>query len=332
MSCQSLTKSNKPCKIIVSSKTESYNGKIFCHVHLKKEKNTTDKLTENKNEVQDNLQIKSIRCNSVNKNGKRCLKYTTSETKTCSIHQKSLNINNMKENKIKLENKFEIKSPSIHYKINNHSDSCYVCLEETENKLSCGHFVHSKCLLELLNANLNLKIRYNYLEYDNKYFIITECQYCKQISIIKNIPNIFKLKKQNTRKNKIKVDDYSIFNEINNIFLNNTSCIPYVVNESDKILNELKEFIFDKISVLIFDNYLSIKNNKINTLKIRKINSKSILNMLYKEILKNINIKYVYNNIRYKLETFVILLEKVVDKILKLENTQEDIVNLINIF
>ena len=35
MSCQGLTKSNKPCKIKVSSNSKNHNGKILCHIHLK---------------------------------------------------------------------------------------------------------------------------------------------------------------------------------------------------------------------------------------------------------------------------------------------------------
>jgi len=343
MSCQGLTKSNKPCKIKVSSNSKNHNGKILCHIHLKNYINKNKEVIY-ENEVKScEIEIKPVRCNCTNKTGKRCLKYTKNKNGICHIHDK-INLSNCieDENKEKtkckqkdnFKEKFEIKSPSIKYKIENHSDSCYVCLEDTDIKLSCGHFIHSKCLLELLSTSLNLNVRYNYLEYNNKYFIITECQYCKQISIMKNIPNTFKLKKQNMRKHKIKIDDYSIFNEINNVFLNHGKYyVPYSINEcNQKLVNELKDFVFNKISVLIFDNYLSIKHNKINSLKYKKINSKMILSMLNKEILKNINSKDIYNHIKTRLEKFVILLERIVEKMLNLDNTQEDIVNLINIF
>ena len=232
-------------------------------------------------------------CNFITKNNQPCkIKLSQksnshNDIKYCHIHSK--NITNELQNTC--QNVSNVKSPPINYKINKNLDNCYVCLEETETKLSCGHFIHTNCMLNILQSN----IRKKYKVFDespssqevsvnkNKtYFIITNCLYCKQISIIKNveIPESFKLNKKDKydikkSNNVLKINNETLSYYFSEIFLKYDTYEtkqelergstqgfdrPTSSQTEEEFMVEIKELVVDNFSTLIFDNYIQQKN------------------------------------------------------------------------
>ncbi len=344
MFCNSLTKLNQPCKMRVSVNTEPFNGMRLCHVHLKSEKNRNheDNLNNQQNSVMVysnlnssvNVYIKPKRCKSKTKKGCKCTKKTTHESGLCHVHQ---NKKNEKEEK-EIENVANsivsmIKSPCINYKTNKKSDCCFVCLEETDNKLSCGHFIHTNCLINMLLSNI--KKNYRVFEHKNNYFIITNCLYCKQISIMKNIPMTEKLeRKYDARKNKMKINNATVSHYFSELFLRYDT---YDTKEhldmiEIEFMEELKQLIFDNFSTIVFDNYIQQKNISNITLKYEKIDKKTIMNNIKKVIEDTLYSRYIYDKIKNKLEMFIRILENVVLKMIEMDNVQDDLLSLVNVF
>lgn len=323
--CNFITKNNQPCKVKVSQKSNTYNGIKYCHIHSKK-------IPINLNSCQDTLQD----------NSKQII--------------------------------YNIKSPPINYKINKNSDNCYVCLEETETKLSCGHFIHTNCILNILQSD----IRKNYKVFEqspsaqevstnqenplaqevstNKknYFIITNCLYCKQISIIKNveIPESFNLNKKDKydikkSNNFLKMNNETLSYYFSEIFLKydtyetkkeleNSSTEGSVGPNSNQLeqefIGELKDLIFDDFSSIIFDNYIQQKNKRRITSKYKKINKNKIMKKINQTINQTLYSIFLFNKIKNKIEVFFRILENIICKLINMENVQDDIINLLNVF
>jgi hypothetical protein len=256
-------------------------------------------------------------CNFITKNNQPCKvkvsqKYNThNDIKYCHIHSKKIPIklnscqDTFQDNSEQIIS--NIKSPPINYKINKNLDNCYVCLEETETKLSCGHFIHTNCMLNILQSN----IRKKYKVFDespsvqevstNKknYFIITNCLYCKQISIIKNveIPESFNLNKKDKydikkSNNVLKINNETLSYYFSEIFLKYDTYEtkqelergstegfdrPTSSQTEEEFMVEIKELVFDNFSTLIFDNYIQQKNKIKITSKYKKINKNQIM-------------------------------------------------------
>ena len=309
--CNFITKNNQPCKIKLSQKSNAHNDIKYCHIHSK---NITNELKNT--------------CQNVSEQ----------------------NISN-------------VKSPPINYKINKNLDNCYVCLEETETKLSCGHFIHTNCMLNILQSN----IRKNYKVFEespssadvsrnkNKfYFIITNCLYCKQISIIKNIeiPESFNLNKKDKydikkSNNVLKINNESLSYYFSEIFLKydtyetkkelergSTEGFDHVTvsQTEEEFMVEIKELIFDNFSTIIFDNYIQQKNQIKIRSKYKKINKKKIMKKINKIINQTLYSVFLFNKIKNKLEVFFRILENIIYKLIDMENVQDDVINLVNVF
>lgn len=318
--CNHLTKNNQPCKVKVSEKSFVCNGMKYCHIHSK----TISKQPQN---VQNDSEIL-----------------------------------------------LNAKSPPINYTLNKNSDSCYVCLEETETKLSCGHFIHTNCMLNIFQSSIkkNYKVfetsSLNLLQ-NEKNFIITNCLYCKQISVIKNveIPENFFLNNNNKYDFKksnnflghtfLKINNETLSYYFNEIFLKydtyetkqeleNSSTTSQLEEE---FLVELKQLIFDNFSNIIFDNYIqqsftknnqqqNIKNIKNIKSKYKKINKNKIIKKINNTMDQTLYSKLLFNKIKNngrmtdKIEVFFRVLENVINNFIKVENVQDDVITLLNVF
>ena len=277
-----------------------------------------------------------FQCQSVTKNMEQCKVKVSENSKDyngkriCHLHLKNILKNNDKQ-KEQISNE-NIKSPIINYKIDKKSDCCYICLEETENKLSCGHFIHNSCLLEILQSDV--KKNYDIFEHKNNYFIITNCVYCKQVSIIKNVPiTDLLLKKYNAKKDKIKINNEMISFHFGELFLKYDT---YETKEKlqqieNDFMDDLKQIIFDNFSTIVFDNYIQQKHINLN-LKYKKINKKIIMKKINNIITNALYSKYLFDKIQNKLELFFRMLENIILKMIQGNNVQDDLLNLINVF
>lgn len=307
--CNFITKNNQPCKVKVSQISNTHNGIKYCHIHSKK-------IPLQLNSCQNTIQNDSEQ-----------------------------NISN-------------IKSPIINYKINKNSDNCYVCLEETETKLSCGHFIHTNCMLNILQSNI--KKNYKVMEEDfsvkkNKtYFIITNCLYCKQISIIKNveIPESFNINKKDKydikkSKNILKINNETLSYYFSEIFLKYDTYETKQELQRDyrdefsrqssnqteeEFMVEIKELIFDNFSTIIFDNYIQQKNKIKIRSKYNKINKNKIMKKINKIINQTLYSVFLFDKIKNKIEVFFRILENIIYKLIDMENVQDDVINLVNVF
>ena len=297
---------------MVSDKSHIHNGMRLCHIHSKN--------IENKKPTQ--ILKNTVRCISKTKSGSRCSKKTSNENQMCCIHQKTDN-SHLKNEEI------QFNSPCINYKLNKKTDCCYICLEETENKLSCGHFVHNECLLDSLQSSV--KTEYKVFENKNKYFVITNCLYCKQYSILKNIPITDKFKLYN-KKNK-KFDDSNVADYFINLFLQYDKPENKKINEKieKQFEEDIKSMIFDKFSTIIFDNYIQQKNISKITSRYKKLNKKLIFENI-KNVSKITFAKELFKKYKCNIEKFLNLLETVNLKLLNKNNVQDEVINLINIF
>jgi len=349
--CCALTKSKKPCKMRISENTELYNGLKLCYIHIKSYVNN-ELLLQNNIENQQLIQLQSTeniivntkRCISTTKSGYKCTKKTSHESGLCHLHQKLTKKNNIVEGTETLEDVskkiiFMIKSPSINYKIDRQKDNCYVCLEESEKRLSCGHFIHTNCLLDTLQSNI--KKNYRVFEYNNEYFIITNCLYCKQISIMKNVIMTDKLqalfitrKKYDPKRNKMRINNSTISYYFNELFL---SYDTYETKENYKdieneFMDDLKQLVFDNFATIVFDNYILQKNILKIPLKYERLNKDIIMKNINETIENTLYTKILYDKIKIKLSIFISILENVVNKIIQIDNVQDELLNLVNIF
>lgn len=349
--CDSLTKNNQPCKMRVSENSSFYNGMRMCHVHYKSalKNNQIHLINQNaQNEEMGILQRQNyqetqivfktkVRCCSKTKSGSRCVKKTTYDTGLCHIHQKISN-NNKGSSANLIEQVSDkivsmIKSPCINYKIDKKTDCCYVCLEETDKKFSCGHFIHTNCLINTLQSNL--KKKYRVFEHKNEYFIIANCLYCKQIAIMKNIPMTEKLeRKYDSKKNKMRINNITISHQFIELFLR------YDIYETKKdliqseqdFLDDLRQLVFDNFATIVFDNYIQQKNIEKIPFKYQKIDKRIIIENINESVSNTLYTRFIYVKIKNKLELFFRILENVIEKLVDMDNVQDDLLNLVNVF
>lgn len=345
MFCNSLTKNNQPCKLKVTENTPLYNGMRLCHIHCKNLNNIVA-VNNNVNNVinnydnAENVLKNKVRCISKTKKGCRCSKKTGDDSKMCHVHKKNIEKRDISEDKIEEVSESIlsiIKSPCINYKIDKKSDNCYICLEETESRLSCGHFIHKECILNMLQSNI--KKNYKVFEHKNNYFIITNCLYCNQISIMKNVPITDKLKNKYKSKiryfeDKMKINNSTISHYFGELFIRYDiyETKEQLDNIKDEFMKELKQLIFDNFATIVFDNYIQQKNiNKI-PLRYEKIDKKIILQNLNNTINETLYSKYLFNILKNKMELFFRILENVISKMLDMDNAQDDLLSLVNVF
>lgn len=358
--CNSVTKNNQPCKVRVSVNSQLYNGMRLCHIHLKSYMNDTIipiQSSVNTNQIiryiPENILKNTVRCNSKTKKGCRCSKRTSEDSRLCHIHQKQLiNINRQSVNEPKpedTENEIEyvsksilsmIKSPCINYKTYKKSDNCYICLEETESKLSCGHFIHTNCMLNTLQSNI--KKNYKVFEHKKNYFIITNCLYCKQISIMKKVPITEQLERKYDVKNsrsrfsecKMKINNETVSYCFGELFLkyDNHETKEQLEKTEQEFMEEMKQLIFDNFATIVFDNYIQQKNITKIPLKYERIEKKIIMNNINNVINDTLYSRYLFDKIKNKMELFFRILENVVCKMIDSDNVQDDILSLVNVF
>lgn len=311
--------------------------------------NNTTLINTNNTRLQTNIPRNTVRCTSKTKAGCRCSKKTSDESHLCHIHQtqiqshKPININKQNnENNVNNENDVNvitsqlislIKSPCINYKTNIKYDNCYVCLENSETKLSCGHFIHTNCMIETLLSNL--KKNYRVFEHKQQYFIITNCMYCKQIAIMKNIPMTEKLQyKYDTKKNKMKINNITLSFYFTELFLRYDTYDTKQYQDTNEIefMEELKQLIFDNFATIVFDNYIQQKNiNKIPS-RYERIQKRIIMDNIQNCVDNTLYTKSLFDKIKSKLELFFRIFENVIDKMIDCDNVQDDILSLVNVF
>ena len=348
--CSCLTAKLKPCKNRISNTSEPYNGSYMCFRHIKQRQNELNNR-ENTNEFSYNLK----RCCCKTKKGSRCVKKTKNESGMCFLHEKSFSREHYKipqENNV--ESTITICSPNIKYKLDNEHDNCYICLEDTHNKLSCGHFIHTECLFHSIqnsNLNKNTEHKHKIFEHENKYFITTYCLYCKQFSIIKNIKTqcqfinrylkdtCLTLKK--IYKNNIKIDNNYISVCFNTFFqlydsYENKNIERYTVIEN--FTKDIKQLIFDKFSNIVFDNYIQQKGITMSKSlckfpkKYAKISKSEIIRQIENYINTTLYSKKIYENVKIKLYNFFEILEDIFHKINSNINVQDEYLVLMNVF
>jgi hypothetical protein len=330
------------------------------------------KKKQEENEINNNqdndesFSRNSTRCFSKTKKGSICVKKTKNESGMCFLHEKSFLHDRYKipqENSVNITN--TVFSPNIKYKLNNEHDNCYICLEETHDKLSCGHFIHTQCLLHSIqNSNLNkfTEQKHKIFEHENKYFIVTRCLYCKQFSIIKNIQKIslqqseknthckfinrylndtcLSLKKLMCKKH-IKIDDNYISVCFNTLFQSydtyeNRDTERHIVVEN--FTKDIKQLIFDKFSNIVFDNYIQQKGIYHSKLfcklpkKYAKIDKSKIIKQIENFIYSTLYSKKIYKLVKVKLYNFFEILEDIFYKINSNVNVQDEYLILMNVF
>lgn len=359
--CSCLTAKFKPCKNRISNSSEPYNGSYMCFRHIKQmQRKQEENESKYENNKQDNSKLfshNSTRCCSKTKKGSRCVKKTKNESGMCVLHEKSFL---HKHHKIPQENTFNftntVCSPDIRYKLNNKHDNCYICLEETYNKLSCGHFIHPDCLLySIQNSNLNKSNEQNnnkIFEHENKYFITTNCLYCKQIAIVKNIQIVnnqfvnFYLNEKSLSlkklicKNNIKIDNNYISMCFNTLFhsydtYENRDTKKHKVLEN--LIKGIKQLIFDKFGNIVFDNYIQQKGLYLSksfckiSKKYGKIDKNKIMEQIENYIETTLYSKNLYKLIKNKLYNFFEILEDIFYKINSNINVQDEYLILMNV-
>ena len=364
--CSCLTAKLKPCKNRVSNSSEPYNGSYMCFRHIKQTQQREENGNINNENNSENYSNTSKRCCAKTKKGSRCTKKTKNESGMCFSHKKYEKNTQQRQCDENIEN--VVFSPNIKYRINNEHDNCYICLEETHEKLSCGHFIHSNCLLhsmQNLNLNRNNEQRHKIFEHKNKYFIVTNCLYCKQFSIIKNIKicekdthcqyinrylnetsltlkNIFKgqsqLKGHGFSKNNITFDDNSIAMCFNLLFQDYDTYenTRYINIENDKdmdnFVRDVKQLVFDNFSNIVFDNYIQQKSISKLPKKYGKINKHKIMEQIDNYIDDTLYSKKLYKSVKIKLYNFLEILEDIFYKINSKVNVQDEYLNLMNVF
>lgn len=359
--CSCLTAKLKPCKNRVSSSSLPYNGSYMCFIHVTQtqKENKINELSQN--DIERHLKNGTKRCCAKTKKGSRCVKKTKNENGICVLHKKYEKKPHERYKDDITNDTNLVCSPNIKYRINNEHDNCYICLEETHEKLSCGHFIHSNCLLySIQNSSLNRnnEQRHKIFEHENKYFIATNCLYCKQFSIIKNIQkceknthcqfinrylnetsltlkNIWKWRNQ--LKNNIKLDDNYISMQFNLLFqlYDTYENTKYINNENDRdidnFIKDIKHLIFDKFGDIVFDNYIQQKSICILPKKYGKINKYKIMEQIEKYIDTTLYSKQIYKLVKVKLYNFFEILEDIFYKINSKVNIQDEYLNLMNI-
>jgi hypothetical protein len=340
--CNSLTKNNQPCKMRVSENSQFYNGMRMCHVHYKSAlKNNQLQISNHQAFEETQIILKNkVRCCSKTKSGSRCVKKTSYDNGLCYIHDK-INIQNNKNkgtSKQTIEQVSDkivsmIKSPCINYKIDKKTDCCYVCLEETDKKFSCGHFIHTNCLINTLQSNL--KKKYRVFEHKNQYFIIANCLYCKQIAIMKNIPMTEKLeRKYDSKKNKMRINNITISHQFIELFLryDTYETKKDLIQSEEEFLEDLRQLVFDNFATIVFDNYIQQKNIEKIPFKYQKINKRIIIENINESVSNTLYTRFIYDKIKNKLELFFRILENVIEKLVDMDNVQDDLLNLVNVF
>lgn len=351
--CSCLTAKLKPCKNRISNSSEPYNGSYMCFRHIKQMQKQEENEINNNQDNSESFSRNPTRCCSKTKKGSRCVKKTKNESGMCFLHEKSFLHEHHKisqENNLKYTN--TVCSPNIKYKLNNEHDNCYICLEETHNKLSCGHFIHPDCLLHSIqNSNLNkfTEQKHKIFEHENKYFIATHCLYCKQFSIVKNIQTTncqfvntylndkcLTLKKLMC-KNIIKIDNNYISVCFNTLFqtydtYENRDVERYMVVEN--FTKDIKQLVFDKFGNIVFDNYIQQKGLYHSKLpkKYGKIDKTKIIEKIENYIDTTLYSKKIYKLVKVKLYIFFEMLEDIFYKINSNANVQDEYLNLMNVF
>ena len=83
---------------------------------------------------------------------------------------------------------------------------------------------------------------------------------------------------------------------------------------------------------IVFDNYIQQKNICKIPSKYEKIDKKIIMENLNKIINETLYSIYLFNKIKNKMELFLRILENVVSKMIDMDNVQDDILSLVNVF
>ena len=100
----------------------------------------------------------------------------------------------------------------------------------------------------------------------------------------------------------------------------------------EEFIGELKDLIFDNFSSIIFDNYIQLKNKRRITSKYKKINKNKIMKKINQTINQTLYSIFLFNKIKNKFEVFFRILENIICKLINMENVQDDVINLLNIF
>jgi hypothetical protein len=158
---------------------------------------------------------------------------------------------------------------------------------------------------------------------------------------MKNVKMTYKLqalfitrKKYDPKRNKMRINNTTISYYFNELFL---SYDTYETKEhyqqiEIEFMDDLKQLVFDNFATIVFDNYILQKNILKIPSKYETLNKDVILKNINNTIENTLYTKFLYKKIENKLETFVSILENVVNKIIQIDNVQDELLNLVNIF
>jgi hypothetical protein len=152
---------------------------------------------------------------------------------------------------------------------------------------------------------------------------------------MKKIPMTNNLeRKYDSRKNKMKINNMTISHYFSELFLmyDKYETKQQLTKIEEIFIEELKDLIFDNFSTIVFDNYIQQKNISKISSKYKKLDKKIIMKNINIVLSNTLYCKYLFDIVKNKLELFFRILESVVSKMIDLDNVQDELLHLVNVF
>ena len=105
-----------------------------------------------------------------------------------------------------------------------------------------------------------------------------------------------------------------------------------LIQSEEEFLEDLRQLVFDNFATIVFDNYIQQKNIEKIPFKYQKINKRIIIENINESVSNTLYTKFIYDKIKNKLELFFRILENVIEKLVDMDNVQDDLLNLVNVF
>jgi hypothetical protein len=152
---------------------------------------------------------------------------------------------------------------------------------------------------------------------------------------MKNIPMTEKLeRKYDSKKNKMRINNITISHQFIELFLryDNYETKKDLIQSEEEFLEDLRQLVFDNFATIVFDNYIQQKNIEKIPFKYQKINKRIIIENINESVSNTLYTRFIYDKIKNKLELFFRILENVIEKLVDMDNVQDDLLNLVNVF
>ena len=105
-----------------------------------------------------------------------------------------------------------------------------------------------------------------------------------------------------------------------------------LIQSEEEFLEDLRQLVFDNFATIVFDNYIQQKNIEKIPFKYQKINKRIIIENINESVSNTLYTRFIYDKIKNKLELFFRILENVIEKLVDMDNVQDDLLNLVNVF